>query len=226
MSRGPGQIMQVTILILIGLADEGIDDRISYELLACGVYDTDSPTRAQVFSVARACRRLADNGHVRISDDPRDSRRKLVRADWHLLIGAQLAQSFEEAGIVLPGDLTQAHQIGELLHELWEAGYIEEDGQFPGVPSMMQEIVTAPDGGAARLGGISAGARELLGLLAAMQRFHDGLIALGADPEALQALYRGQLDTPGERERQYRRDAARAPYGPSQPAGRPPHQQL
>jgi hypothetical protein len=220
MSRGPGLIMQVTILILIGLADEGIGDSITYELLARGVYDAESPTRAQVFSVARACRRLADNGHVRISDDPRDSRRKLVRADWHLLIGARLAQSFKKAGIVLSGDLRQADEISELLHELWDAGYIEEDGQFPGVPSMIQEIVTATDGGAARLSGISAGARELLGYLAAMQRFDDGLIALGGDREALQALHRGQLDTPRERERRNRRDEARAQNGPSQPAAR------
>jgi hypothetical protein len=69
MSRGPGWVMQAVEHQLRRM------DWWTYDELAQAVYETDSPTRAQVSAVARAVARL---GAVEIWHDQYDERRRLV----------------------------------------------------------------------------------------------------------------------------------------------------
>jgi hypothetical protein len=158
--------MQVALAILIGWAAEGFDDVVTYELLAVGVFDTDRPTTSQRSSLARAVRRLAAQGLVRIATDERDARRKLLRADPLILIAARLGRAGVEGTLL---------EINALLHELWGAGLIEQDGRFPGVPAEIQEIVIAAQGGPAPVPEISLAARELLTLVTKMMDFEEAL---------------------------------------------------
>jgi hypothetical protein len=162
--------MQVALAILIGWADEGFDDVVTYKLLTVGVFDTDRPTTSQRSSLARAVRRLAAQGLVRIDTDERDTRRKLLRADPLVLIAARLEQAGVEGTLL---------EINALLHELWEAGLIEQDGWFPGVPPEIQKIVIAAQGGPAPIPEISPAARELLTFVTKMMAFEEALVRAG-----------------------------------------------
>src|SRR5687767_9776234 len=57
MSRGPGRVMRRVRDLL---ADSS--DAHTYRHLACAVYNTDTPTRAQIGSAHRAVRRLSEMG--------------------------------------------------------------------------------------------------------------------------------------------------------------------
>lgn len=175
MSRGHGQLMQVTLQILIGLADKGLDDRITYQLLALDVFGAAQPTTSQRSSLDRATRRLAEQGLVRITTDELDVRRRLVRADPLLLIAARM----EAAGINQAGVDGTMHEINALLHELWDAGLIEEGGRFPGVPPEIRDLVVSAKGGPAPVAEISPAARKLLTLVTMMMEFEEVLTRAG-----------------------------------------------
>jgi hypothetical protein len=56
---------------------------VTYRELAADIYDTQTPTRSQRESVARACRRLASEGVVEVRLVNRQVERKLERAMGH-----------------------------------------------------------------------------------------------------------------------------------------------
>lgn len=76
MSRGPGHVMRTAQAVIL---DRPIEYPWTYEKLASAIYDSASPTRSQLSSVARAARRLLEFGHVHIEPWVDDARGKLVR---------------------------------------------------------------------------------------------------------------------------------------------------
>src|SRR5919108_2637729 len=70
MSRGPGRVMRGVEAALASASSEGV----TYADLARGVYATSAPSRSQLSAIARAAKRLNEQGRAQMLLDGRITR--------------------------------------------------------------------------------------------------------------------------------------------------------
>jgi hypothetical protein len=149
-SRGPGEIMK-TVLLAVCTAEEHLGGLPSYHTLAAGVYQTETPSRAQLSAVARAARRLEEDGFVEIYAWEDDLRRKFVGTSPWLYLACLLLHEAElgemELDLETGSNFVTIKRAIELLQHMVEDGLIVcRAGEEPVVPGLRRLTVRGPVG--------------------------------------------------------------------------------
>lgn len=117
-------MMNTVLFSVVTVAEEDAMSRISYMGLAHVAFESDSPTRAMISSVARAARTLKDWDLVTIDIDERDRRRRWVGPSRWLLISLRiqldLASAFGEDFSAL-----RLKETISMVRKFYEEGLIE-----------------------------------------------------------------------------------------------------
>ena len=130
MSKGAGWLMTTIAHLMLDVTEFEVASQEPVSLaanlrgLACAVFETDAPSRAQVSAVRRAVSRLAEWELVRVEVDERNRRRRLVFASEWLYLAARVATRVRD----LAGTPVSVHRLREIvrmLQELYEVGLID-----------------------------------------------------------------------------------------------------